>query len=260
MPPMPRARRKRGRRPTGGRQLRHAARTVGASLWSLGAGAATLVVAAVRVAGVGAWRWLAHERWRTRLLAVGAAGLLCAALVYGYRGWTSGDTDDGAPVYVDSDTEALARVIRSEIGTGSAQQRLHVAWATRNLAQKRHTTIARLACSPCGRQGPERPVSTRFAPTAADRELAALVLTAPQLLDPTGGATHFIDPVLQDELATSGAVTGYAGQTYQLVRRRWQARYGWEPYYRLGDDLELWGPKRPRDARRARRRRADVHR
>jgi hypothetical protein len=213
----------------------------------------TLVVAAVRAAGGGVGRWLAHEDGRRRLVMVGAAGLLCVALVWGYRHWTRGDAVDET-VYVDSDAEALARVIRSEIGTGSMQQRLHVAWATRNLARKRNTTVARMACSPCGRQGPGRPVSTRFAPTDDDRKLATLVLAAPKLLDPTGGATHFIDPALRDELARSGAVDGYAGQTYQRVRQRWQARYGWEPYYRLGDDLELWGPQRPRPRRRSRRR------
>jgi len=250
---MPRARRKRRRRPTGGRGLNHAARTVGASAWSLFAGTVALVVAAVRAAGGGAWRWLARNDWRARGLAIGAVAVLCVALLFGYRHWTrgdDGDTDDGGPVYAATDTEALARVIRSEIGTGSLQQRLHVAWATRNLAEKRHTTVVRMACSPCGRQEAGRPVSTRFAPTDDDRKLAALVLAAPKLLDPTGGATHFIDPALQDELAASGAVDGYAGQTYQRVRRRWQARYGWEPYYRLGDDLEMWGPKRPQRQRR----------
>jgi len=26
----------------------------------------------------------------------------------------------------------------------------------------------------------------------------------------------------------------------------WSESYGWEAYYRLGPDLELWGPKRRR--------------
>jgi hypothetical protein len=63
------------------------------------------------------------------------------------------------------------------------------------------------------------------------------------MLDPTGGATQFIDPALQDKLA-SRAAPGYRGRTYRRVRRQWSRGYGWEPYYRLAPDLELWGPKR----------------
>jgi hypothetical protein len=145
-----------------------------------------------------------------------------------------------------TEDRALARVIRSEIGSGTAQQRLHVAWATRNLAAERRTSIARMACSPCGRQRAGRPVSTRQPARPEDVELARLVLAAHPALDPTGGATHFINPRLQDRLALSGKVPGYAGQTYTRVRRRWQKVYGWEPYYRLGPELELWGPRRRR--------------
>jgi hypothetical protein len=151
--------------------------------------------------------------------------------------------EEEPPLWVASDREALARVIRSEIGSGSDQQKIHVAWATRNLAAERGQSIRRMACSPCGRQQRGRPVSTRRAARASDRALAARVLAAPRWADPTAGATHFINPRLQDALARSGAVPGYRGQTYARVRRRWQRSYGWAPYYRLGSDLEMWGPK-----------------
>src|SRR5687768_5298843 len=90
---------------------------------------------------------------------------------------------EGGMPYVVDDTEALARVIHSEIGTGSPQQRLHVAWATRNLAAEHGQTVAEMACSPCGPQERGRPVSSRQAATDADRELARHVLSAPQILD-----------------------------------------------------------------------------
>jgi hypothetical protein len=147
-------------------------------------------------------------------------------------------------LFIDDDVEALGRVIRSEIGTGTTEQRLHVAWAVRNLAREKKTTIAKMACQPCGRQCGKRPVSSYSAATATDRELAAVVLASPQRDDPTGGASHFINPVLQDRLAAAGTRAGYVGNTYAVVRQRWIERYGWEPYYRLGKDLELWGPRR----------------
>ena len=144
-----------------------------------------------------------------------------------------------------TEAEALARVIRSEIGSGSPQQRLHVAWATRNLAAERRQSILEMACSPCGPQQLGRPVSSRQEARDADRDLADAVLAASYMLDPTGGATHFINPLLQDQLAAR-RVSGYLDRPYERVRRTWSGSYGWEAYYRLGPDLELWGPKRSR--------------
>lgn len=151
---------------------------------------------------------------------------------------------DGVPLFSSmTEREALARVIRSEIGSGSAQQRLHVAWATRNLAAERRQSVIEMACSPCGPQELGRPVSSRQEAREVDRMLADAVLAAPAILDPTGGATHFLNPVLQDQLVARRA-PGYT-KSYERVRKLWSGSYGWEPYYRLGNDLELWGPKRP---------------
>ena len=151
--------------------------------------------------------------------------------------------DDGVLLFSQmSEREALARVIRSEIGNGSAQQRLHVAWATRNLAAERRQSVVAMACSPCGPQELGRPVSSRQDAREIDRLLADAVLAAPAILDPTAGATHYINPVLQDLLVARKA-PGYT-KSYERVRKLWTGSYGWEPYYRLGDDLELWGPRR----------------
>jgi hypothetical protein len=146
-------------------------------------------------------------------------------------------------VFVTDEAEALARVIRSEAGTRPLIERVHVAWAARNLAAERKQTIARMACSPCGRQQRGRPVSSRQPARDADRELARHILAASPLTDPTGGATHFVNPALQDKLAREGH-PGYRSRPYAQVRKVWSASYGWEPYYRLGPYLEMWGPKR----------------
>lgn len=148
------------------------------------------------------------------------------------------------PLYVTDEVEALGRVIHSELGSGTHKQKLHIAWATRNLARERKQTIAKMACTPCGKQrGRKPPVSTRHPARRSDMVIAAEVLATPQSQDPTGGATHFLDPGLQDRLAARGR-PGYAGNTYAKVRHRWINKFHWEPYYRLGKDLELWGPQR----------------
>jgi hypothetical protein len=178
-----------------------------------------------------------RRRRPARLLGalVLAAGAVAAAAMLATR--------PPAEPFVHDEVEALARVIRSEAGTSPLQQRVHIAWATRNLAEERRQTIARMACSPCGPQQAGRPVSSRQAPTEGDRQLARQILAAPRELDATGGATRFVNPKLQDELAASGR-KGYRDRPYHAVRKRWTEVYGWEPYYRLGRELELWGPRR----------------
>ena len=172
------------------------------------------------------------------------AAAIAALLVAGYYNYRMPVQDDA--VWVDSEVEALARVIRSEVGHSPTNHRVHVAWATRNLAAERKQTIAEMACNPCGRQQRGRPVSSRMRARDRDRRLAKHILNQPVGFDPTGGTTHFINPVVQDKLAKSGRVPGYRGRTYKSVRRRWIQKYNWEPYYRLGPDLEMWGNKRKR--------------
>ena len=204
--------------------------------WSLSVWLLWLVV---RPLGQAAGRFRRLPRRGQLCIAGGSLALLVAALVV-FR-----HSEPGTVFSPVTEREALARVIRSEIGSGSPQQRLHVAWATRNLAAERGQSVIEMACSPCGPQQLGRPVSSRQEARDADRELADAVLAAPYLLDPTGGATHFINPVLQDQLAAR-RVSGYQDRPYERVRRTWSGSYGWEPYYRLGPDLELWGPKRVR--------------
>lgn len=198
------------------------------------AAAAGRGILAVFAAGHRFVRWF-NAQGRPIQIALAAA----AITAIGYLG--APRAPDG-PEQLD-EVEALARVIRSEAGIEPPTHRLHIAWATRNLAAERGQTILAMACSPCGEQNSARPVSTRLRPTDADRVLAEHVLGLPRSFDPTGGASHFINPRLQDQLARSDRA-GYRGRTYAIVRRRWQRIYGWEPYYRLSPTLELWGRKR----------------
>lgn len=202
--------------------------------------AADILAAAGRLALRGAEHARAFVLWfneQSRPLQVGVVAALVVVIF-----WIRTPTSPDGPEPV-TEVEALARVIRSEAGIEPPLYRLHIAWATRNLAAERGQSIVEMACSPCGEQGAARPVSTRFRPTPGDRVLAAHVLGLPADLDPTGGASHFINPRLQDRLARSGR-RGYRGRPYRTVRRRWIERYGWEPYYRLGPTLEMWGQRR----------------
>lgn len=133
-------------------------------------------------------------------------------------------------VYLKDDVEVLGRAVRSEIGSGTREQKIAVAWVARNLAQAEGKPIWQLLCSPCGRQrGNSRPMSTRLAARSEDLTVAAEVLASPASDDPTGGATHHVDPRAKD---------------YSAIRRRWIEKYQWAPYGRLGKELELWGPSK----------------
>jgi hypothetical protein len=226
-------------------QVERAGHVVLTSIWSAVVWIVRMLFLGGARGGAAAFAWFRRQRREVQLVMVGllAGASLAAAHVI--------TTRPPPPVYVDDEGEALARVIRSEAGIGSPQQRIHVAWATRNLATERRQSIAEMACSPCGPQQLGRPVSSRQDASDLDRELARHILASPAAFDPTGGATHFINPLLQDDLAARGA-PGYRGRPYNEVRQRWIGTYGWEPYYRLGPDLELWGPKRAARGKKSR--------
>jgi hypothetical protein len=100
------------------------------------------------------------------------------------------------------DVEALARVITSEAGTGSAEEQRAIAWAVVNQARARRVSIVRLVCSPeCGPCCDGRPFSSAQPATLAARDLARRVLAEPDASDPTRGARKFFEPALQDKLA-----------------------------------------------------------
>jgi hypothetical protein len=163
-----------------------------------------------------------------------AAGGLVAALVAYRRRHVEGSGADEAT--------ALARVIASEVGRGTAAERAAIGWAVRNRAARRGVSIVRLVCTPrCGPQHEDhaklRPFSSAQVASGDDVHLAAEIVAAAKSEDPTGGAFSFIEPALQDKLAAAGKL-GYR-LTYAEVRARWIAD-GQKPLGQVGR-FELWG-------------------
>lgn len=136
------------------------------------------------------------------------------------------------------DAEALARGLASEAGRSyTLDERRAVAWAIRNASARRDRSIADLGGG--GDWGPQgekaanglvRSYSTAQAASASDRELAAQVLSEPPSMDPTGGATAFFEPAVQDIAAARG--TAY--------REDPASHPDWERFRRYySDSLEL---------------------
>lgn len=157
---------------------------------------------------------------------------------------------EGPPLSAVDERTALARVIHSEAGERPLEERVAVAWVVRNRARAKGLSIARMVCSPkCGRQGGKRPMSSRQAPRAEDYKVADAVLAAPQSADPTGGATKFFEPRLQDHLVKEGR-PGYK-RTADEVRKRWLRD---ADYYGSVGVWEFYGPKREAVAQAGERR------
>jgi hypothetical protein len=153
--------------------------------------------------------------------------------------------DDGPPIYLSDDVEALARVIQSEVGRGTLAERLAIGWCARNRAAARSLSIARLVCSPCGKSsGNARPFSTMLPGTTASRELAAVILASPQSEDPTQGATNCFEPNLQNRLHRAGR-PGHRLDA-RGVRHCWLRGLD---YYGSVGQWDLFGPKAGRGAR-----------
>ena len=169
----------------------------------------------------------AHIAW----LALGsAAGLFVLA----GRRRTATETHEVAI----GEIEALGRVVASEAGHGySREEQRAIAWATRNRADKRGVSIARLVCAPsCGPCCKGRPFSSRLSATTQTRTIAAEVLAAPGSADPTRGAIAFFEPAMQDRFVAEGRA-GYR-RTAAALRQKWHAE-GQAPLGTIGR-FEFW--------------------
>jgi hypothetical protein len=147
--------------------------------------------------------------------------------------WLLGRRHESAP----DDVEALARVITSEADGYSEAERTAIAWAVCNRARKRGVSIAQLVCWPaCGPCCNGRPFSSARDATPTNRELARRVLATSPSKDPTGGATAFFEPRVQDQLVAEHR-KGYRFKSEQL-RERW-AREGQQRRRTVGA-FEFW--------------------
>jgi hypothetical protein len=140
------------------------------------------------------------------------------------------------------EVEALARVITSEAASHTLAEKTAIAWAVRNAARKRHTSIAQMVCKggACGPCCKGRPFSSARAGSARDRELAQKILSLPQSEDPTGGATAILEPALADKLVGTprGREIGQK-RTSAEIHARW-TRGGMRLLRTVGR-WELWG-------------------
>lgn len=158
------------------------------------------------------------------------------------------EREDDGPLLADVDERtALARILRSEVGSSTFPERVAIAWVARNRARARGTSIARMACTPrCG-PGGKRPFSSRLHHRPEDLNLADRILARPWTSDPTRGATSAFEPALQDRLHAAGR-RGYlldgAG-----VRRKWLREHD---HYGVVGRWELFGPMRRQAQRRKR--------
>lgn len=137
----------------------------------------------------------------------------------------------GRPVSVDA--YALARMVRSEAGSGSVRARQAVAWVAINDAGERWSLLYTLTVNnrrPANKFGQQ--LGGRYAtsrdPYENDLAIAEAVL-AREVSDPTGGATKFVH---------RGAFGKQEGTgSYESVVQRW-GREGYQPL-ELGDVGDL---------------------
>lgn len=168
----------------------------------------------------------------------------------------TGTGGSGIPL-TDDEVEALARVIASEAGTGTPAEQRAVGWVCRNRFLGK--SIYKVQHPWRAQRGTDPPFSSARPATDAHRRLAREILAADQADDPTGGATAFFEPRMQDAFAQAGA-RARAGETGALVvngvrmsditrfknyrKDALQVRSTWSPgstLYATAGRFELWG-------------------
>ena len=100
------------------------------------------------------------------------------------------------------EVEALARVIASEAGSGTLAEQKAIGWTVRN--RFRGKSIYEKEFPWRSQKGSDPPFASARPATDASRKLAAEILASSQSDDPTGGATSFFEPRMQDIFAKAG--------------------------------------------------------
>lgn len=177
-------------------------------------------------------------------------------------------TDPAPPVAVDElDVAALGRVIVSELGSGTADEKAAIAWVVRQRAIAKGLAIYTLEApgGAYGEQGSARPFSSAQAATTGALDFARGILSQPLDASPWPAARQFFEPGAQDQLyqmgtryragggacgdaAPRGGSPGdFRGRCYfhdaQSIRDKWTAQ-GDVLVASVGR-LELWTAVRP---------------
>ena len=122
-----------------------------------------------------------------------------------------GGSGGGSGIPMDeNEIEALARTIASEAGSGTPAEQKCVAWTVRN--RFRGKSIYATQYPWRSQKGANPPFASAREASDSHRKLAREVLAADQSQDPTGGATSFFEPRMQDAFAKAGALAR-AGET-----------------------------------------------
>lgn len=165
---------------------------------------------------------------------------------------------ESSPLALDSkEVEALARVIASEAGGGTLAEQKGIAWTVRNRFRGKSIYDGEYPWR--AQSGSNPPFSSARDATEATRALARQVLSMPQSQDPTGGATSFFEPRMQDIFAKAGEMAR-AGQTGDRIidgvkltditrfkgyrKNAQQIRESWgkgSALYATGGRFEFWG-------------------
>ena len=101
-----------------------------------------------------------------------------------------------------NEIEALARVIASEAGSGSPGEQRAIGWTVRN--RFRGKSICAVEFPWRSQKGSDPPFASARPANDAHRKLAREILEADQSSDPTGGATSFFEPRMQDAFFKAG--------------------------------------------------------
>lgn len=169
---------------------------------------------------------------------------------------------ESSPLALDGkEVEALARVIASEAGSGTLAEQKGIAWTVRNRFRGKSIYDGEYPWR--AQSGSNPPFSSARDATEATRALARQVLAMPQSQDPTGGATSFFEPRMQDIFTKAGEMAR-AGQTGDRVidgvkltditrfkgyrKDARQIRDSWgksSAVYATAGRFEFWGRKQP---------------
>ena len=160
------------------------------------------------------------------LVALGGGVAVAGTGFLVYRRIKENETEPAAPTAApppsggsgislsENEVEALARVIASEAGSGTLAEQRAIGWTVRN--RFRGKSIYTVQFPWRSQKGSDPPFASARPATDATRALAREILSADQSQDPTGGATSFFEPKMQDAFAKAGAMAR-AGETGDRV-------------------------------------------